>query len=118
MTARQRADEQQIRHIRACDEENETRYHQSDGQRREQSAGAIERSLPQRIQLDSTAPVGLGIIMLESFRDRRYFRLRLVDGHARFQLYETLHPPRSAILQLVSARFEEFLHGSGDPELE
>ena len=118
LLARQRPQEQEVADVGAGDEQHGDDHAERDGERRQHRTGVVKGRLPQRIQLDAAAAVGLRIGVLESAGDPRQFCLCLLDRDAGLQAYEALDPSRAAILEFVDAAIELRLHRRGHPELE
>src|SRR5262249_41075933 len=110
--------QQEIADVRAGDQQHKEHYSERDFQRRQQSSGVVERSLPQGEQFDAAATVRGWIIILQPSGHGRNFLLRLGESHTGLESHKTFNPARAAIFQLVSGCNKFLLHRSGDPEVK
>src|SRR6516162_2856354 len=79
--------------------------------------GMIERSVPQRPDLDAAATVGGGIFRFEPRSNCGNLLLGLIARHARLESDIRFTPSRSAIFQFVAAAVEGFHHRGRHPIL-
>src|SRR5262249_16310783 len=89
-----------------------------DSQRRQQGAGVVERSLPEREELDPATAVRRRIIVLQPFRRGGNFFLRLGQGHAGLETREAFDPPRTPVFDFVPGTIEFLLHRRWNPKVK
>ena len=110
-------DQQQVADIRAGDEKNKRHHREHDLERGKQSAGIIERGLPQRPQPEAAPAVRGWVVGFQAGCDGRDFLLRLRARDARLESYIGFDPARAAVFEFISAAFEGFFHGCRNPEM-
>ena len=64
------------------------------------------------------AAIRFGIIVLQPFRDRGEFCLRLLPRDARFEKSVTFNPARAPVLEFIARVIERLLHRRRHPEVE
>src|SRR5262249_52313236 len=116
-SARQSANQQQIRDIRTDNSENESRDDGADTQYRLQGFRIVEWIVLERE--DTHTPAAILVRKLECQALGRRIELRLTCGgaHAGPESRKPLDPARRAILELVAGRIEDRLLRSRRPEL-
>src|SRR5215471_15874783 len=106
MATRKGPDEKQVADVGADDEQNKHRDNNQDLQGRKQMTGVIERSVPQRPDLDAAAAVSCGIFSFELRCNRGNFLLCLTSGHSKLKSHIRFTPSCSPIFQLAAAAIE------------
>ena len=115
---REPAQQKQIADVGARNQEDRDDDDERDAERRQKRARVVERRLPERVQPDAAAAVRLRVLGLETRRDARHLRLRLLDRHAGLEPQVAFDPAGAAILELVDAGVELPLHRGRHPELK